>query len=108
MFSIYFVICLFCIVNGLKLELNSECNESNVSNQNIKDNFVIYEVNFEIEKDVANDYMIWLKGHLDKMITEIDGFISYKINSFERVNDENDIDTIRRVIQWKLRWISVI
>eukprot|EP01084_Bolivina_argentea_P288447 495078_1 len=93
---IFLVIYLFWMITGAELQ----CNDSIASDSH--QDFVIYEVNFEIEKDVANDYMKWLKGHLNEMIIGIDGFISYKINSFERVKDDNDVDIVRRVVHWKV------
>ncbi len=36
---------------------------------------VIYEVNLHVEKSIADDYAVWLKGHIAQML-RFKGFIS--------------------------------
>jgi hypothetical protein len=39
---------------------------------------VLYEVNIEVDSNILNNYLIWLKKHLQEMLT-IDGFKTAKI-----------------------------
>lgn len=49
---------------------------------------VLYEVNLEVDINIFNDYITWLKNHLNEMLT-IDGFKTAKI--FTDISYKNDI-----------------
>eukprot|EP01084_Bolivina_argentea_P175452 303833_1 len=65
-------------------------------------NEVIYEVNLEIQKEYAEEYMNWLRPHIMDML-EFSGFISCTINDFERVKEYNDPNITAKVITYRVR-----
>lgn len=65
-------------------------------------NEVIYEVNLELNKEIADEYMAWLRPHMMDML-QFEGFISGKISSFERVKEYNDPQIVPYVVTYRVR-----
>lgn len=65
-------------------------------------NEVIYEVNLEIQKEYAEDYMNWLRPHMMDML-KFEGFISGTISDFERVKEYNDPSIVAKVVTYRVR-----
>lgn len=47
---------------------------------------IFYEVNLHIQNEIFDDYMGWLKPHVDQMLT-FDGFIDAKI--YEQIDNDD-------------------
>merc|ERR1712062_453449 len=65
-------------------------------------NEVIYEVNLEIQREYAEEYMNWLRPHIMEMLA-LEGFISCSISDYERVKDHNDPDIVTKVVTYRIR-----
>ena len=57
---------------------------------------VIYEVNADINRDIADDFAAWLAPHIDELL-EIDGFTA--AHWFEREDDHTD-STVAWTVQY--------
>ena len=63
---------------------------------------VVYEVNLEIQREYAAEYMAWLRTHSMEML-ELDGFLSCTVSDFERVKEANEPQTVRKVVAYRVR-----
>ena len=63
---------------------------------------VIYEVNLEIQREYAEEYMKWLGPHSMKML-ELDGFISCTISDYTKVKELNDPQIVYKVVTYQVR-----
>ena len=62
---------------------------------------VYYEVNLEISKEIAQEYLDWLIPHSIEML-EIDGFLDVTFNDFIKVKEDNDPNIVRKVVVYKV------
>ena len=62
---------------------------------------VYYEVNLEINKEIAQEYLDWLIPHSIEML-EIDGFLDVTFNDFIKVKEDNDANIVRKVVVYKV------
>lgn len=62
---------------------------------------VIYEVNLSIGLDIYNEYMTWLKKHVEDIVS-YDGFYEYKIYS----DNEKGSDKKKIIVHYKVSSLS--
>ena len=62
---------------------------------------VYYEVNLEIHKEIAEEYMAWLRPHSMEML-HIDGFTEVTIQDFDNVAAPNDSNIVTKRVTYKV------
>ncbi|MDO8527686.1 MAG: DUF4286 family protein [Deltaproteobacteria bacterium] len=64
---------------------------------------ILYEVNLEVDKDIANEYQTWLKEHVGHML-QLDGFESAQIFSRDPKDEGLEIsDKVLLTVHYHLK-----
>lgn len=63
---------------------------------------IIYELNATVRKEISDDYWLWLKKHAQKLVSEVDGFKSFKLYQtviLAKEDSENEIYTVHYEVE---------
>lgn len=66
---------------------------------------IIYEVNLEVDADIAAEFSNWLKSHVEEMLT-IDGFVEANIfeDTSKKFDDKFDRNTDSGAKKWVVHY----